>query len=318
MAERGLLWRWLIEAQEAGEPVALLIVSDSVGSSPGKIGAKMALTAKSSIGTIGGGMVEAGLMKTARAMLEKGDTEPQILRRAHHPSKTVRPSGMICGGEQTVLIYPCSKDDRALFKQLFESCRLGIPLGYCVSRLGLQVLPPAKSGTKPNFQGGERWNYRETMGLYKRAYIIGAGHVGLALSKLLEMLDFDITLIDDGERVESMRANGYAQQIRRISYSDIAEHIPEGADVFVFIMTDCHQSDERVLSKLAAKQVAYIGMLGSRHKIARLKQALSPKIPIDQLIRLHAPMGLFIDSHTPEEIAISIAAELVQLLNSGR
>lgn len=315
MSDYAKFWQWLIAALDAHDPVTLLIVTESVGSSPGKVGAKMAVTAQCCIGTIGGGPVESGLMQTARSLLNDVGARPQIFRLAHHPTETRQTSGMICGGEQTVLLYPCRPDDRPLFGQLLECCRRGTPLTLCISGHGLQVLP-AELNLPATFSGDDDWCYRETIGLRKRAYIIGGGHVGLALSKVLDMLDFDITVIDEREQLDSMQANIYAEQKWRIPYSEIAEHIPEGADVFVFIMTHHHHGDELVLTQLAGKRLAYLGLLGSRHKIAELKNSLIHKLPADQLQRLRAPIGLAIKSHTPAEIAISIAAELIQLNNS--
>ena len=175
-----------------------------------------------------------------------------------------------------------------------------------------------EGGFTPEFVGGQNWHYREIIGHYNRAYIIGAGHVGLALSKVLAMLDFDISVIDDREPPDSIEPNLYARQKWGITYANIAEHIPEGMDVFVFIMTHNHHGDELVLSKLAGKRLAYLGVLGSQHKVAELKNRLAQQLPFEQLQRLHAPMGLQIGSHTPVEIAISIAAELIQIINTQR
>lgn len=318
MADQGAIWQWLIDAIDASQAVALLIATETSGSTPGKAGAKMAVTVDACIGTIGGGLIESSLMKTARAMLIAADTGPKLMQFAHHASKTVHPSGMICGGEQTVLIYCCAANDRASFAQLLQSCLRRRPLSLFISAQGLQVLPPMEDGFTPEFVGGQNWHYREIIGHYKRAYIIGAGHVGLALSKVLAMLDFDISVIDDREPLDSMAANVYGRQQWGIAYADIAGHVPEGMDVFAFIMTHNHHGDELVLSKLAGKRLAYLGVLGSRHKVAELKNRLAQHVSFERLQRLHAPMGLPIGSHTPVEIAISIAAELIQIINTQR
>lgn len=315
MADVGLFWQWLIDALTACKPTALLIVVDSHGSSPGSVGAKMAVTPWDDIGTIGGGMIEAGMINTARAMLNDNRTEPAIVRRAHHASKTVQPSGMICGGEQTVLIYPCRQADKVSFEDLLDNCHTHTPVSLKLSQSGLQLLRFA-SNAKPAFSGGNNWSYLETIGLYKRAYVIGGGHVGLALSRVLDMLNFDITVIDDRAQLATLQTNPYARQKWTIGYDDIARHIPEGKDVFVFIMTHSHRSDERVLLNLAGKQLAYLGLLGSLHKIDCIKHALASKLSSQQLQSLRAPMGLAIASHTPEEIAISIAAEVIKHINS--
>lgn len=315
MAEPGAIWRWLLDAFDAHQSAVLLIVTESRGSTPRKVGAKMALTASECIGTIGGGLIEAETIAIARRMLADGEATPKICRRAHHPSDNIAPSGMICGGEQTVLIYPCSSNDRQAFERLLASCRSSVPLNWCVSARGMK-LAPAADFVSGEFVDGENWLYRETIGQCKRAYIIGAGHVGLALSKVLTMLDFDISVIDEREPLDSLPLGNGVQHKKRLSYVDIAGHIPEGSDVFVFIMTPDHYTDELVLSKLAGKRFAYLGLLGSRHKIAQLKQRLSHTLPQHYWQDIHAPMGVSINSHTPEEIAVSIAAEVIQIVNA--
>lgn len=315
MAEQGSLWQWLIDAVDAHRSAALLIVTGSQGSTPGKAGAKMAVTANACMGTIGGGLIEAGLVEIARSNLSSGKNRPQIFHRAHHPSSTLECSGMICGGEQSVLIYPCKPEDGASFKRLLESYRFRTPVNLCISPQGLRVITVADFDS-PKFADGDDWHYLETIGQYKRAYIVGAGHVGSALSRLLHMLDFAITVIDDREPFDMPPDDAYVLKKWGIAYSDIAEHVPEGRDVFVFIMTHDYHSDELVLSKLVGKRFAYLGLLGSRHKIAQLKKRLDKTWPDGQMQHFYAPMGLAINSHTPEEIAISIAAELIQLLNS--
>lgn len=316
MADFVYLWRWLLARLDAQKPAALLIVVDSVGSSPGKIGAKMAVDAESTVGTIGGGMIEAGLIKTARTLLIDLETEAQIIRRAHYTSKTIQGSGMICGGEQTVLIYPCRQADKAALGLLLESCSRRTPLTLHITPQGLQALPYDAAISTAIFQDGENWCYRENSGFSRRAFVIGGGHVGLALSKILDTLNFDISVIDERDTLDTLQANHYARHKYRIPYTDIEKHIPEGDENFVFIMTHSHRSDQQVLAKLTGKRLAYLGLLGSRHKIDYLRQTLADQLTDAQWQTLHAPMGLAIASHTPEEIAISIAAEVIQTINA--
>ncbi|MGR8930123.1 MAG: XdhC family protein [Gammaproteobacteria bacterium] len=316
MTDLGRIWHWVSEKLEAQEPVALLIVVDSAGSSPGKIGAKMAVSKLDAIGTIGGGMVEAGLVSMAREAIAEQKAVPQIVRRAHHPSPNVPSSGMICGGEQTVLIYPCGQNDKFVLQQLCNAIRLRQPLVLRISARGLETKPSDANLRAATFSNGALWLYQETIGCYRRAYIIGGGHVGLALSKILDTLYFDITIIDERDSPETLSANQYARNKCRIPYANIARHVWEGEDAFVFIMTHSHKSDETVLAALAGKRFGYLGMLGSRHKIAHLKSALATRVASGCWQRLHAPMGLPIGSHTPEEIAVSIAAEVIQVVYS--
>jgi len=316
LANQHALWQFLYKALQAREPAALLVVVDSAGSSPGKVGAKMIVTLQASIGTIGGGTVETGLMKKARAALSKAEFRPQLIKQAHHRANDIEKSGMICGGEQTVLIYPCQHKDQVLIEELLAGYDDKTLKTLCISEQSIEVLPNKEPSSSLIFDKRHPWRYRETIGQCKLAYIIGAGHVGLALSQLLNMLDFDITVIDERENLDTMQANTYAQQKLRVPYKHIGQHIPEGPNTFVFIMTHSHHCDELVLAQLAGKQPAYLGLLGSHHKIDRIKLNLTQKQPGIPTHHLHAPIGLAINSHTPEEIAVSIAAEVIKLLNT--
>lgn len=317
MADHMTLWQWLIKNLDAQLPVALLVVVDTSGSSPAKVGAKMALTAQQCMGTIGGGAGEHRLINQARRMLASRNLNPQIIQLTHHLSKTTQPSGAICGGEQTVLIYPCRMEDRNLLEQLANTSLSNSPFGLKISTQGLQLMASPSSSLVAAFKDGECWEYQEIIGLRKRAFIIGGGHVSLALSRVLDWLGFDITVIDEREPPQSMQDNHFAWQKRQIAYLNVGEQIPEGLDVFVFIVTHSHYTDELVTAQLAKKHFAYLGLLGSRHKIAQIKVGLIGQLTTEQLQRLHAPMGLPINSHTPEEIAISIAAELIQIINAA-
>ncbi|MDD1612336.1 MAG: XdhC family protein [Methylococcaceae bacterium] len=310
------VWQWLIDALRQNQPVTLLLVVASKGSSPGKIGAKMAVSATGVIGTIGGGGLEIGLIEAVRASMVKGLTEPKIHSRMHHASETGTDSGMICGGEQTILAYPCRIQDIPLFEKLAECCRLRTPKRLVISRRGLQLIDAGAARLPAHFDPGEDWLYQEVIGRHKCAYIIGGGHVSLMLSKVLDLLNFDSVVIDEREGLETMQSNGVAWKKIIILYAEIDKVIPEGPEVFVIIMTHNHRTDAQVLAKLAAKNVPYLGLLGSRKKIASIKEALSRQLPEQTLQRLHAPIGLPIKSHTPAEIAISIAAELIQWVNS--
>lgn len=315
MARQAELWQWLLEALDGGLAVALLVVVDSRGSSPGKAGAKMAVTADDCFGTIGGGPTEYRLVDLARTMLTAPDTPSKVFHLAHHASASEQTSGAICGGEQTVAIYRCQPQDRAVFEHILKADRDAAMLEWSLSAKGVTVTAVANAPTGSDFVDGDRWSYQERLGPRKQAYIIGAGHVGLALAKLLDWLDFEITVIDVREPNDHRGVARPAWRQWRLDYRQLAGHVPEGSNVFVFIMTSSHHSDEQVVGQLAKKRYAYLGLLGSNHKIAHLQARLAKTLSFEQLQRLHAPMGLPIGSHTPEEIAVSIAAELIQGLN---
>ena len=279
----------------------------------------MAVTAQGqSFGTIGGGALEYRLVKKAQALMATASVAPVLCRFQHAVSKTNDASGMICGGKQTVLLYRCRNADIALYRQLAELHRNKLSGGISMTPNGLQFqLQPIWPQQKQfNVQSENDWLYQEAVGGYKHAYLIGGGHVSLAVSKILATLDFDITVIDERDNLNTLARNHYAQTKRIIPYREICHFIPEGEAVFVFIMTHSHKTDEQVAEQLADKRVRYLGVLGSKKKIEQLKINLAPRLSVESLQRIRGPIGLPIKSHTPAEIAVSIAAELIQILNT--
>ena len=298
----------------------LMIVADSRGSSPGKAGAKMAVTAQGDcFGTIGGGAIEYSMVRRAQALLAQEHSVPELNVKRHVLAGSGQASGMICGGKQSVLLYRCRSSDRELFRQLAEAVQNRSPVVLDVSPTGLFVKPQQALPESIQFIriSDEEWNYWEKVGVCKQVYLIGGGHVSLALSKILATLDFDITVIDDRPGLDTLIRNTDAQRKLIIPYNEIDKAVPEGDQVLVLIMTHSHKTDEKAARLLAEKKLRYLGILGSRKKIAQLKVNLSTRLPSDAINRIRGPVGLPIQSHTPAEIAVSIAAELIWILNAG-
>jgi len=108
----------------------------------------------------------------------------------------------------------------------------------------------------------------------------------------------------------------YAHQKLVTDYAELGKYIPEGDDVYIFIMTFGYRSDLVVLQQLINKQVAFKGMMGSRNKVDKLIENMKDLgYDDEQLASVYSPIGLNIKSRTPQEIAISIAAQIIQLSN---
>ena len=144
-----------------------------------------------------------------------------------------------------------------------------------------------------------------------RLFIIGAGHVGYHLARVATDVGFKIHVVDDREKFASAD---------RFPNADLAvEPIPEWlhridlpASAYVVVVTRGHQHDLDAMRALAARDLKYLGLIGSRAKIARIYEALLAEgMPPECLQRVHAPIGLDIGAVTPAEIAISILAELI-------
>jgi xanthine dehydrogenase accessory factor len=143
-------------------------------------------------------------------------------------------------------------------------------------------------------------------------YIVGAGHVGWQLGQLAPEAGFRVHVVDDREKFASVERFPEAAEV-------IADSIPEWlhrtelpASAFVVVVTRGHTHDLEAMRALAARDLKYLGLIGSRAKVRRIYDLLLEEgMPSECLARVHAPIGLDIGAVTPAEIAISIMAELV-------
>lgn len=148
----------------------------------------------------------------------------------------------------------------------------------------------------------------------ERLVIFGAGHVGAALAALAPGLGFDATVLDDRE--EFLEASRFPAEVARVlAGRDFAGSLPRlDEETFVAVVTRCHRSDLAALCRILPTPVRYVGLIGSRRKIRLLSaRLLEEGIPPERLEALRAPIGLSIGACTPAEIAVSIAAELIQV-----
>lgn len=168
----------------------LLIVLDSEGSSPGRQGFKMAVSADNDLwGSIGGGIMEHKLVEKTRAMLVRGDSEIGTLRQHHDKQHTTGQSGMICSGSQLIAFVPVGRQYLPLLRRIVDDPAAGY---LVLSSEGLKLeseLPGKILGYVEKTSG---WEYREWLHDRPVVHIFGAGHVGLALSEVLHFLGFYI------------------------------------------------------------------------------------------------------------------------------
>lgn len=153
-------------------------------------------------------------------------------------------------------------------------------------------------------------------------FVFGGGHISSALVRMGKMVGFRIVVIDD--RVEFANAERFPEADETMA-GEIAPLLPKlniNGSSYIVIVTRGHQHDAQVLEWAVTTQAAYVGMIGSRKKVATLFSHLQSKgITQAQLDRVHAPIGLAIGAETPEEIAVSIIAEVIQIrreVNDGK
>jgi xanthine dehydrogenase accessory factor len=315
-------WKLIERSLEKKVAVMLLYVLESSGSSPGRQGFFMAVNAAGEMeGSIGGGIMEHKFVEMAKERLLVASNEPlatDIRKQIHDKSAAKNQSGMICSGEQTILLYNLQEKDLVTVQQIISS------IGQ--HKNGTLLLSPGgiefnSSIPATNFEftlrSEEDWLYKEKTGYKNQLFIIGGGHCSLSFSKLMRSMDFYIRVYDERKDLKTMLENDSAHEKYFVSdYTSLEEMIPSGNDHYVVIMTFGYRSDDIALRALLGKEFKYLGLLGSKKKIEKMfDDYVKEGIRAEKLQRIHTPVGLAIKSQTPEEIAISIAAEIIKVKN---
>ncbi len=148
--------------------------------------------------------------------------------------------------------------------------------------------------------------------------VVGAGHIAVPLARIGAMLGFRVTVLDDREEFATEERFPEAARVLRADFSDPFRDVRIGRRSYVVLVTRAHKYDFDCLSRVLAgpdpAQPPYVGMIGSRRRVRGAFEALlAAGVPRARLARVHAPVGLDIGAETPEEIAVSIAAELVRV-----
>jgi len=157
-------------------------------------------------------------------------------------------------------------------------------------------------------------NFVEDFKTSSQAYIFGGGHVALALDPVLRHIDFETTIIDDRADYANTERFPESRTIVCDNFDHCFDEIEPDDDSFLIIVTRGHRGDLQVLRQALRKPHAYLGMIGSRRKNQLLAdQLLSEGFTQEELDKVYTPIGLEIKSETPEEISISIAAEMIQV-----
>jgi xanthine dehydrogenase accessory factor len=160
--------------------------------------------------------------------------------------------------------------------------------------------------------GGQMEVYIEPIEPSPELYIIGAGHVGFHLARVAHEVGFRVHVVDDREKFANTERFPHAAEVVAEDIPAWLERTPLPAHAYVVIVTRGHTNDLEALRALAPRELRYLGLIGSRAKVARIfDQLLSDATPPDALKHVHAPIGLDIGAVTPQEIAVSILAELI-------
>lgn len=326
-------WQYVDAALGGGEDVFVALVAHNSKRSPGTRGAKLCVRADGeSFGTIGGGGMELGVIQRAVALLAESakgaESAPEAQRLFHRQGGQGDKSGLICAGNQTniyCLLQPGR--DGSVVAEIVRRVASDLPGVVQITSNGLRLVDGEEPGESEDwapivFHGleeenptiAEDWRYEEQLQNWKRVAIIGGGHCGLALSRTMSQLGYVVTVFDTRPDVATFVANEYATY--RIVVADLAD---AGAKITlphltnVVVMTTNLAGDVRGLMGVLDGPYPYIGLMGAPAKLVRIQSELTEAGFSPQVFqRVRAPIGLPMASDTPEEIAISVAAELLQ------
>lgn len=327
---------------EAGNDMVLVTIIAGSGSTPRGAGARMwVLPDGSSHGTIGGGNVEYQAYLKALELLKEKESTTVGYNLGTQDTANI---GMVCGGQVVVYFQYISHEDpecRALIGEILMQCEreedawliMDVSEGQVWS-MGLYTRNGGLRGVRLCEQGKEqgsielepilknravrmeiegRLYYAEPIVKAGTVYVFGGGHVAQELVPVLARLDFKCVVLDDREEFANAEKFPEAAETILCDFENIFRDIEITGNDYVVIMTRGHMHDYQIQSQVLAKKPFYIGVMGSRRKIAFVTEKLmADGYSKEEIDVCHMPIGTNILAETPAEIAVSIAGELIQ------
>jgi xanthine dehydrogenase accessory factor len=341
----------IVKALEKKENCVLATLINRVGSAPRAVGAKYLIKEDgSSLGSIGGGCVEAEVWQEAQKVMEK--QEGRILH-FDLTSEQLAEGGLVCGGNIDIFLEPLREDFLNIYEEAAKIRQKGgsailatlvLVGGDFLKGEGSKVLIRTSGEKVGSLLGGAEWEKKalsegeealrekkprilvfsyegrrmevllEPVFCEPTVYIFGGGHVSEQIAPLAKNVHFKVVVIDDREMFANRKRFREADEIIVSEFEKCFDRLNIDESSYIVIVTRGHLYDGIVLEQAVESNARYIGMIGSRKKIGTLYQSLIEKgLPKEALSRVHAPIGIEINSETPEEIAVSIVAELIKV-----
>lgn len=331
---------------EKKESFCLATILFKAGSAPREAGTKMIVKNDFSIiGTIGGGILEALTIKSCKDVFEN---KCSIVKYFSLSNNTAASYGMVCGGKEKVLVEfvdannPSTVDIYTKSWHLKEKCTNFV----MITKIGEEEKEFLNHDKwicgETTFYGSEvndiqiilkqiRENFKslkiETLSINEdnyliepilgneTVYIFGAGHVSQKLAMMTKMVDFKTVILDDRREFANKERFKDADDIIVLpSFDNVCEQVEINKESYIIIVTRGHAYDKDVLAQALKTNAKYIGMIGSKTKVKYIFDKLLEEGFLQQEIdRTFAPIGLSIYAQTPEEIAVSITAEMIKI-----
>lgn len=341
------IYEELEELVTGGETVATATVVHTEGSTPRQVGAKMIVRPSGeTIGSVGGGLVEARARRGAMRAIRAGDRRAmEVELLGDFDSDT----DMVCGGLMNIFIDLWNQEEvefvEAVNRGFEESKKVAIAttLSTDQGRPRMLVLADGRTVGSLGDETTDAWVTSEAVGALSQGtsrtvdepetgrelfievhlapptlLIVGAGHIAVPLVRLATMLGFRVVVLDDRPAFANRERFPEADEVMAGDFGETLGSYPLDERTYVAIMTRGHSHDVECLLQVIEAPVAYIGMVGSRRRVRGVFEVVKRAGHSEEsLARVHAPIGLDIGAQAPEEIALSIAAQIVQARRGG-
>jgi len=349
---------------KTGENVALITVISTEGSTPGKVGYKMLVWGSlapgpvpgvtlptggraNTLGTVGGGLVEAEVIDIAKGILPQ--PENRLLRFSFDAGTGSEKRG-ICGGVMELFVETFDQKSLSLFEDLSVAIENGqkgalvsiispktaakkvflkkisdfrVPIGDFKTEIENQrskienIAFLREQPERKILQGGVEI-FIEPVLEEAMVFIFGAGHLSYHICRYAKSVDFRVTICDDRAEFANQSRFPDADNIVVESFETVFDRIELNRNSYIVIVTRGHESDQIVLEKAVKTEAKYVGMIGSKKKTLTILQELHEKgLPEEALRRVYSPIGISIGAVTPQEIALSIVCELTKIRRLG-
>ncbi len=309
------VWRAAADLIREGATGALATVARVRGSTPVPAGTKMLVGAEGRlIGSVGGGCVEAEVIGAA---LEAQRRRKPALLTHHLNADLAGDLGLSCGGTVDIFIEPLVAEEG--YVRVLESAATAesglVRTATEWTSAPLKTFEPLGPSLRPEAAATLTRDGRfmeERLTQAPRVFVFGAGHVGAAIARAAVAAGFRVVVIDD--RAEYADPSRFADGVGVLAaeVDDALARYPLNTADAVVIATRGHRNDAAILERIATSTAGYVGLLGSKRKKAVVTKGLTAAgVPAKSLARVRVPVGLAIGAVTPEEIAVSVVAELI-------
>ncbi|MBO4818982.1 MAG: XdhC family protein [Firmicutes bacterium] len=316
----------LLYVLEKDQDAVLAVIIKEDGSAPRGTGSAMLISEDGHLlGTIGGGAVEKESEETAAKLLkEKVSLKKDFILKPNETDDI----GMVCGGDVTVyfqFISAAEKGWRDIAAKIQECYEKKIP-AWLILRLDGSLASLADkdgsvlAGSDINDAGclmaegcvATEDYFSMALQLGERALIFGGGHCSKALAPLLKTVGFRVTIFDNRPEFVTKEMHPSAEKLICGDYTKLSEYIDFRDDDYIVVMTSGHNFDFQVEEQVLRRPSAYVGVIGSARKTASVNARLRDAGVSEEAIAfVHTPIGTKIKAVTPEEIAVSIAGEMI-------